>query len=453
MTRSERRLFLACAALAAIVAFVGPWPIPEEAFSDAASIEAVAPVAAQRVGSPTEHLEAGFARREIVVPRGASLAGYGVRARSTPIEGTRDPCFARAIALRQGAEAGLVLGGDLLFVSALVRGRVLAALEKDPGIARDRVMFTATHTHSGPGNFAQGFAESIAVGRFREDVVAAIVEALVGAGREALWDLRPAQIDVARTQAPELVRNRYWNGERDVPIDADLTTFRFAQEERRGAIVVFSAHATVVGAEKPLVSADYPGGLARALEEEGYEVCLFAAGSVGSQAPNEELVRGTLGDAFDRAAAFGRLLAERVPNRFSVSRNPHEPAPAFSLRTIEVALPPPALRLAPDLMLSPVLAWTQLRVRAPVSMLRLGDDLLMGFPCEISGEVALAMKAAAAARGVRLTVLSFSGDYHGYVPRDEYWEEWRYENRLSLHGPRFAAYLERLAAAAVEAGR
>jgi hypothetical protein len=179
------------------------------------------------------------------------------------------------------------------------------------------------------------------------------------------------------------------------------------------------------------------------------ECCLFAAGCAGSQAPRTEAVGGSPADDFARARAYGDLVATRVEAAIRAATGAPEPIDV-DLCTVEIPLPPPAVRLTPDLALAPLIASTQLSARAPLSLLRVGDDGFLGFPCEITGEVALAMEAevARASRGARLHVLSFSGDWHGYVPRDEYWAQDRYENQLSLHGPRFAEYLEALARAA-----
>lgn len=438
---ATRRFVVASVVLAAWVAVVGPWPIPrgEPPFAEtAAGREGVARARAaaravqdEVARSAVQGIEAGFGKREIVPPAGTTLAGYGRRARAVAHEGIHDPCAARAIALRGrgNGEVALVLGADLLFVNALLRERVLERLAADPGIPRERVFFTATHTHSGPGNYAGTLAEGFAIGFAREDAVAAIASALAGAARDAVRSLAPLEVRVARGRAPALVKNRFFRpGEPGAAVaNAALDVVAF---ERGGAIagmlVAFGAHATVVGPEPPLLSADYPAGLYRRLEREG-AVVLFAASAVGSQAPDAAPFAG-------RADAFGRALAGEVEALLPRAA----PAAGFGLRTVEVPLPDAAVRLAPDYRLSPLLARTQLRDAAPLSILRLGDHIFAGFPAEISGEVAAPLALAA---------LSFSGDYHGYVLPDAYYDLWRYENRLSLRGPGFAAYLAALAAA------
>jgi hypothetical protein len=126
------------------------------------------------------------------------------------------------------------------------------------------------------------------------------------------------------------------------------------------------------------------------------------------------------------------------------------------LETRELPLPPVLIRLAPGWRASPLFVeWLYPVPRcAPFSALCVGADLFLAVPCEVSGEVSLSMKAAAAraAPGTRLTVTSFAGAYHGYVPPDACYPRFRYENTLSLHGEKHAAFLEEIAVA-VTGGR
>jgi hypothetical protein len=56
-----------------------------------------------------------------------------------------------------------------------------------------------------------------------------------------------------------------------------------------------------------------------------------------------------------------------------------------------------------------------------------------------------ALKRTAASRGIRAVVLSFNGDYAGYVLPDRYYDLGKYENRMSFHGPYMGSYLRELA--------
>jgi len=507
------RFLAAVALLCAFTAFVGPWPLPSTPIDETAEGKAALADAAvlgarvrdEALRARPGSLRAGLGRREIAVPlgpeKGVLLGGYGIRCGIRPAPSLEvdagNACFARALALETthaaagppGLQASfaestraVLLAADLLYVGVETRRRVLAALEKDPGIDPARVMFTATHSHSAPGEYAGGPAEAIAVGKFREEVVAGVVAALVGAAQDAVRDLAPATLSVARASAPAFTRNRYWAlGERDPPppLDADLTVLRVhahgeapsgagsASGRLRGLFAIYGAHATVIGPWVPRVSGDWPGALAAALERGSPGLtALVAAGPVGSQAPvppevphdtahggEDEDQRAfheakAMGDAL---AAIARDLLSQGVSQASVATTPPAAGPmTVGLATEELPLPPVLFRLAPGWRASPLFVeWLYpTPARAPFSVLRVGKDVLLGVPCEVSGEVSLAMKARAAANGVRLTVTSFSGHYHGYVPPDACYPRFRYENTLSLHGERHAAFLEAIAAAA-----
>jgi hypothetical protein len=505
------RLLAALAALTSFVLLVGPWPLPRTPVDETpegraallgarglgasgAGEPGAAPPAAPATGpgatsgapagpSPERSpapLRAGLGRREMRVPigpgKGVLLAGYGIRAgiRPMPALEVADPCHARALALETPAGPALLVAADILYIGAETRRRLLAALAADPGIPASRVMLTATHSHAAPGEFAGGPAETIAVGAFREEVVAAVVLALAGAARDAVRDLAPAELDVARTSVPSLVRNRYWRADEaahGIVVDADLTVLRVrapregaggdasAPGRLRGVFAVYGAHATVLGPWRARLSGDWPGAFSAAVERgTPGAVALVAAGSVGSQAPDPPEVPAIAGEDEDdrdlrRARAMGESLARTA---LELPLEAAAPA-AASLETRDLPYPAPLFRLAPDWRASPLfVAWLYPTPReAPFSALRLGRDVFLGVPAEISGEVSLAMKAAAAraAPGVRLTATSFAGHYHGYVPPDRCYERFRYENRLSIHGARHGAFLEAIAAAAVSPAR
>src|SRR5262245_47887880 len=98
------------------------------------------------------HLRAGFARVDITPPPGAGLFGYGTGgARS---RGHRMRLNARALVLEDPAGERLAfLLADLGAVSALLQRKVADRIQPRTGIGADRLLLSATHTHSAPGHF------------------------------------------------------------------------------------------------------------------------------------------------------------------------------------------------------------------------------------------------------------------------------------------------------------
>jgi len=101
---------------------------------------------------PPPGLEAGFGRADITPPPGAGLLGYGPEGKVAI--GARTPLQARALVLRDRRGERLALGVvDLDFVSGMLHRAVAARVEPCTGLGADRILLSATHTHSGPGNF------------------------------------------------------------------------------------------------------------------------------------------------------------------------------------------------------------------------------------------------------------------------------------------------------------
>jgi neutral ceramidase len=109
---------------------------------------------------PSGVLLAGFARVDITPPPGAGLMGFGPE--GFPATGHRQRLFARAMYLEDKAgERVAIVSLDLGEGSVVLHRRVAARLSDSLGIRADRLLLSATHTHSGPSHFfgVPGFDE------------------------------------------------------------------------------------------------------------------------------------------------------------------------------------------------------------------------------------------------------------------------------------------------------
>ncbi len=141
-------------------------------------------------------LRAGFGVRDITPPPGVGLSSFAADSRQAV--GYRQRLHARAILLedRSGERMALVVA-DLGQVSILLHRRVSErTLSSGTGIGADRLLLSATHTHSGPGNFFAADGLNANAGRFPgfdPDVTAFVVDGIAGAIEDAAMDLRPAR--------------------------------------------------------------------------------------------------------------------------------------------------------------------------------------------------------------------------------------------------------------------
>lgn len=417
---------------------VGPWPLdstPDPAevrASLAAAVEAGAHLASC---GPALPLMAGWARRELRLKPGLPLAGYGDR-HSAPSTGQTEPLHARAIALRTDTAGVVILAVDLLLVNRSLAEAVEARVRRempDP----PPIFFTATHTHSGPGGWGALWLEEKVAGDFDEVARDSLADDLASAVSAAWNHLHPSEVAWVRAAAPEGVRNRTVpNGPVDPALEALVV--RRSTDRALAVLAVYGAHATCLGSDNLRYAGDYPSGLVRRLEaDEEIEFAAFAAGCVGSQAPEAP------GTGMPEADALASLLAQRLlpPCKRATFRS------EVRLAALRRSIPLPSLqpRIGESTRLSPWAAGCIHADEAMFGLLRIDNILWLGLPMELSALLSIGLRESSALRGSQLALTCFSGDYVGYVvPDDVYADGSRYESQLNFLGPRGGSFTSRL---------
>ena len=424
----------------ALVVIVGPWPTVR---STRRTLErpldrAVAAIEARSLRvDGAGGLAVGWASEPLNLSPGTPLAGYGER-RGVAATGYRDRIEVGAVVVESGGGAGrdAVEGGRRARSASGVTVAIVTAdlLVVPPAIARRvreaagmPVLFTATHTHSGPGAAMPGLIARAFGGRYRPAVKMAIVDAMVIAIERAAGNLQPAAVALRSVAAGDLIRNRTRDESATgylVDPWLDLVAFE-AADGSRAALVRYSAQPPIIGPGNLELSAGYPGALRRAVEEREGGAAFFAGGALGSMGP----VPPEGGDDFSRAARYGEALAVRltgtVPRRgeAAVSTGAGDDA-ALGVVDLNIFAPPLQLRVAPGVRLSPVLLGLNgVTRRVRVTAIRLGNAVLVGVPGDLSGEIAAGLREWASKRGVDLLLFSFSGAYLGYISPDADYDE------------------------------
>jgi neutral ceramidase len=165
-------------------------------------------------------LEAGYGRARLTPTINAAqddpaqgrfrklpLAGYGNR-KGRPATGVHDDLYVKAVALRVGPQLGVMLGADSLIIPPEVAALAVRSLEKDPGLRREQIYLSATHTHSSLGGWGEGMVAESFAGGFQPGSRTWFADRIVAAVREAVADLKPAAFGHGSFSAPEFVRNR-----------------------------------------------------------------------------------------------------------------------------------------------------------------------------------------------------------------------------------------------------
>ncbi|MCP4664427.1 MAG: hypothetical protein GY856_54280 [bacterium] len=431
------------------VTFVGPWPTYgnvdlEEADYFQQAIAAIAASAArsERTATPGP-LAAGWAKMPMTLPSGTPLAGYGNR-RGQPATGAHDELTVKALVLSDGRDRVAIVASDLLIVPENVAEKVRIEVARRVALAADDILFSASHTHSGPGAFAPGWVAGRFAGEYDPAVVTALAELMAETIVRAYESQGPARLGRGRVKVPEHIRNRTREG---APVDPDLDFLLVEKHDRsRCTMVSFAAHPTLVGGDNMEWSAGYPGALTRTLEREVGGMALFLAGAMGSMGP--EPPAGLAG--FAAAEALGRSLASRVVAELDGLALDDR----LDVASVGIALkmPPLQVRWNRWLRLSPFLVrGLGVDNRAWLQGVRVGETVLIGTPSDFSGELSVELKTWAAELGYDLWVLSFNGDYIGYVSPDRYYATASRKGRegyemvvMSWCGPQQAEYLVRL---------
>ena len=225
-------------------------------------------------------LLAGFSREIITPGRGIPLCGYF---NPRPNTGILDDLFIRTMIFdNDGVTTGIVVF-DLCFLSVALIKKIKAGI-KDAGIKfGDNLIFSATHTHTGPyiDDFFGTKADAAYLEMLKDKAVAAI--------RQAYANLAPAELLTGSVKNNPLAFNRrFWmkNGKvltnpgklnpdivkPEGPVDDEIGVIAVRQDGRISAIIsnIVNHTDTVSG---DFVSADWPGRMEKAVQNSlGYDV-------------------------------------------------------------------------------------------------------------------------------------------------------------------------------------
>jgi hypothetical protein len=401
----------------------------------------------------TGDLAAGWAKASITIP-GVPLAGFDER-KGKPSTGVHDDCYVKALALSDGADDVVIVGSDMLIVPENLADAVRAQVTAKTKLKAENILLNSSHTHSGVGAWGPGYSGSKIGGEFNENVLKQLTDAFVTAIIDAHDRMEPASLGYGSVSVPEYIRNRT----REAGVDSTLGFLVAAQDDGdRVVLARYSAHPTNLGAGNLEYSAEYPGYLQRAVEKKTGAFAMYLGGAVGSMGPKAP----DAGDGFARAQLMGEALAEKVL----------ESLPSVKMeKRLEIAAAGGPIEVPPMQLVMPVHKPKEMMLRSSTHFLkfmgvdndawfsgvRVGDLYLVGTPCDFSGELSADLHEWARTQGRELWMLSFNGDYVGYISPDKYYlaneknADIAYETDLmSWCGPKAGSYFEDLTKHAVD---
>lgn len=275
----------------------------------------------------------GLGQTDITPPLGVDLCGYGFYL-GRKAERVWDRLKARAIFLRRGQEAAVIVSCDLIGLSVGDADALREEIARGLGWPRPAVMLSFSHTHSGPAT-----ASMPGLGEPDQAYMARLGRLIVRVAERAAADARPARAAWAIETIEPIGYNRRTMD--FAGVDADLKTIIIDRGGDRIHLWSYACHGVVLGPQ-PNVSADWPGAAARALEAAGRKG-IFLQGFCGDIDPVSQRNRWGEGDK-DDLTLYGALAAARL---IKAERYRH-PIEDPSIRAAESRVDLPIQVYAPD---------------------------------------------------------------------------------------------------------
>jgi hypothetical protein len=235
------------------------------------------------------------------------MAGFGNNRRATAIH---DDLFARCLAL-QPAETPLVICGvDSIGLFWDDVSRIRQTVKTKLGRDAD-VMVAALHDHQSPDTMGL-WGPNAATSGINEDYTSFVIERTAQAALEAIGNLRPATIALAKTHPPELDTFIHDNRPPEVH-DAELILLAVTGVDGKpiATLINWANHPETLGSRNTQITADYPAAIYKRLEERRGGLAVFVNGAVGGmQSPLGAKVGDTRDNSFEKAERIGQRVAD-----------------------------------------------------------------------------------------------------------------------------------------------
>jgi neutral ceramidase len=385
-----------------------------------------------RVPGAVHSFSVGYAKVNLTPEGFTSTAGYGKR-KGKLFTSVHDSIHVRAMVIDNGRQRVAIVSADLLIIPPSVT-ELLEEKLKGSGFSLNNTYLGATHTHNSIGNWGKGAARFI-YGAYREEIVEWIADRIVKCIVNASENPEPAYFKTGAIPIAHAVGNRLV---KDGPEDPFLRVIEIHRSDSSKLLLMsYAAHATCVYSQDLELSRDYPGKLVDTLEAQGYEFAMFMAGSVGSQSCTSAVGFGW--DCIDWMAGevSGTLLEHRKDLQLMADSS-------LAMVRLPLALSDPQVKLTRGWKVYSWLFHAAFgEYETYIQALRLGDVIMLGAPCDFSGEFSAAIDSAGNNNGFQVMVTSFNGGYIGYVTPVNRYDLNHTETRLmNWYAPGTGEYIE-----------
>jgi len=377
-----------------------------------------------------DSLKVGWAKINITPFKPIPLAGYGKR-KGKHYEAVHDSVFVRAIFIENNGIKSAIVSADLLIipptVSDLVKERV-----SETGLRFDQVYLGATHSHNSLGGWYNTLVGQLFAGEYNPKIEGIIADGIIQSIKNASKKTKAATVTFEKDEDRKDIKNRVIKGGKIEPF---IRTLTFQTPSEKALLTTYAAHSTILNAATLQLSRDYPGVLVDSLENYDVAFAMYMAGAVGSMAPIEF---GT--NDFDELNNQAMGVLKEIRSENEMEQQISKPS-IYSMQ-----LPLPLRKASPRILknwaLRPwVFKWLFGESPAFVKVLSIGNTLMIGLPCDFSGELMEDLDRYAQEKGLNLIITSFNGTYAGYITADKHFDFENYETfTMNWFGPYNGAY-------------
>ncbi|HEY5751002.1 MAG TPA: neutral/alkaline non-lysosomal ceramidase N-terminal domain-containing protein [Chryseolinea sp.] len=359
----------------------------------------------------------GYGKANITPRHRTATAGYGTR-RGKLFESVHDSIYVRTLVVSNGKRRVAIVSADLLIVPPTVT----SLLEKELpeiGFTLNNTYLGAIHSHNSIGNWAKG-ATALLYGPYNDSIVHFLADKIKASIQEASENMLPAKIKAGVIPVPAVANRLIDNG----PVDSLLRVLEVQRSDSSKLVLLsYTAHATCLPDEDLHLSRDYPGQLVDALEKNKYTFAMFMAGAVGSHSGNSP----------ESGQGCVKWMADEIAQNFSDHSAALTPlrGGALVMYRVPLLLSDPQVKVLKNWCLRPRVFESAFgEYPEYLTALRIGDMVMLGTPCDFSGQFDATLDSVAHHQGMRTMVTSFNGGYIGYVTPGKYYDTDHYETQL-----------------------
>lgn len=354
------------------------------------------------------------------------IAGFGAQFIDKVAEGVYDDVYTRAIILDNGYKKIGIVNADVVIMTRAIKQAVEEKV-KEAGL--DGLMVVATHNHSGPGGYVDNYlAEVVCLGHYQPQQFNNLVNKMAQAILEADKDLELSKIGTSKGYINNISRSR-----RDTltHIDPEVGVIKVddIKGNSKAYIVNFAAHPTSLGAKNRMISGDFPGYMAKYIEEKEGVVTIFLNGAL---ADITATCPYPYKNKLEKAQKIGKALADKVLETAKYIETKEN----VRLNSLVAVFDLPKIKPSKSYRPFTFLIRNYLPTDTSIQVIELNDTLLVGTPCDLGVEVGLEIKEKSKYKYT--FVISQANDYMGYVLPEKRYKEGGYEIKMHFHGPKVA---------------